>query len=176
MRLTVNGRVHDVAAPLPLSLLELLRERFALTGTKYVCGHGECGACTVQLDGELVYSCLTLAEACDGASVLTVEGLAAHGGSSGSGAPALAPLQRAFVAKDAAQCGYCTPGQLLAAHALLTRNPRPTDDEIRDAMSGNLCRCGTYPKILEAIRAVADGEFGAAPEAGSAEAGGTHAA
>jgi aerobic-type carbon monoxide dehydrogenase small subunit (CoxS/CutS family) len=176
MRLTVNGRVHEMAAPLPLSLLELLRDRLALTGTKYVCGHGECGACTVQLDGELVYSCLTLAESCDGASVLTVEGLAPRGATPDAGTPPLSPLQRAFIAKDAAQCGYCTPGQLMAAHALLARNPRPTEDEIREGMSGNLCRCGTYPKILAAIRAVSDGEFTEKPEAGSAEAGGVHAA
>ncbi len=166
MRLTVNGRVHTLDSALPLSLLELLRDRLALTGTKFVCGRGECGACTVQLDGETVYSCLTLAEACDGANVLTVEGLA-----SGGGEPSLSPLQRAFIAKDAAQCGFCTPGQLMAAHTLLARNPHPTDDEIRSGMSGNLCRCGTYPKILAAVRAVADGEF-----AGSAEAGSVNAA
>jgi len=156
IELNVNGRVHELDPGPALSLLELLRDRLALTGTKFVCGRGECGACTVQLDGEIVYSCLTLAAACDGASVLTVEGLAAKGER-----PALAPIQRAFIAKDAAQCGFCTPGQLMAAHALLARNAHPTDDEIREAMSGNLCRCGTYPKILAAIRAVAGGEFSA---------------
>jgi xanthine dehydrogenase YagT iron-sulfur-binding subunit len=165
MRLTVNGRVHDLDPAPALTLLELLRERLALTGTKLVCDRGECGACTIQLDGETVYSCLTLAEACDGASILTVEGLASAGNT-----PALAPLQRAFIAKDAAQCGFCTPGQLVAAHALLARTPHPTDDEIRAGMSGNLCRCGTYPKILAAIRAVANGEFAAAPESGGANA------
>jgi aerobic-type carbon monoxide dehydrogenase small subunit (CoxS/CutS family) len=112
-----------------------------------------------------VYSCLTLAEACDGATVLTVEGLA-----SGGGEPSLSPIQRAFIAKDAAQCGFCTPGQLMAAHTLLARNPHPTDDEIRSGMSGNLCRCGTYPKILAAVRAVADGEFAGSAEAGSVDA------
>jgi xanthine dehydrogenase YagT iron-sulfur-binding subunit len=165
MRLTVNGRVHDLDPAPALTLLDLLRDRLTLTGTKLVCDRGECGACTVQLDGEIVYSCLTLADACDGASVLTVEGLA-----TGGAEPSLAPLQRAFIAKDAAQCGFCTPGQLVAAHALLARNAHPSDVEIRAAMSGNLCRCGTYPKILSAIRAVADGEFGAKTEAGSSYA------
>ena len=163
MRLTVNGRVHELDAGPAVTLLDVLRDRLSLTGTKLVCDRGECGACTVQLDGEIVYSCLTIAEACDGAKILTVEGLAPGG----AGA-VLSPLQRAFIEKDAAQCGFCTPGQLIAAHTLLTNNPHPTDDEIRAGMSGNLCRCGTYPKILAAIRAVADG---AMPDAGSAEAG-----
>jgi xanthine dehydrogenase YagT iron-sulfur-binding subunit len=165
MRLTVNGRVHDLSPAPAVTLLELLRDRLSLTGTKLVCDRGECGACTVQLDGEIVYSCLTLAEACDGSTVLTVEGLAPGGRDA-----TLAPLQRAFIAKDAAQCGFCTPGQLIAAHTLLSNNPAPTDDQIRSAMSGNLCRCGTYPKILAAIRAVADGEFALTPESGSAHA------
>ncbi len=169
MRLTVNGRVHDLDPAPSLTLLELLRDRLSLTGTKLVCDRGECGACTVQLDGEIVYSCLTLAEACDGANVLTVEGLA-----SGGDEPSLSPLQRAFIAKDAAQCGFCTPGQLVAAHSLLARNPRPTVDEIRQGMSGNLCRCGTYPKILAAIRAVANGEF-AEDRRPKTEARGAHA-
>ncbi|HEY2850567.1 MAG TPA: (2Fe-2S)-binding protein [Gemmatimonadaceae bacterium] len=151
MRLTVNGRVHELDPAPALTLLELLRDRLALTGTKLVCDRGECGACTVQLDGEIVYSCLTLAAACDGARVMTVEGLAAGGADA-----TLSQLQRAFIEKDAAQCGFCTPGQLVAAHTLLASNPHPTDDEIRAGMSGNLCRCGTYPKILAAIRAVAD--------------------
>ena len=151
MRLNVNGRAHDVAAAAAASLLEVLRDRLALTGTKVACARGECGVCSVLLDGELAYSCLTLAHACEGAAVTTVEGLAAPG--------ALSPLQCAFIALDAAQCGFCTPGQLVAAHALLEQRPHPSDDEIREAMSGNLCRCGTYPKILAAIRAVADGKF-----------------
>src|SRR5471032_2246110 len=104
MRLTVNGRVHDLDPAPALTLLELLRDRLSLTGTKLVCDSGECGACTVQLDGEIVYSCLTLAAACEGAEVLTVEGLA-----TGGAEPALSSLQRAFIAKDAAQCGFCTP-------------------------------------------------------------------
>ena len=156
MRLTVNGRVHELEPAPAVTLLELLRDRLSLTGTKLVCDRGECGACTVQLDGEIVYACLTLAAACEGSSVLTVEGLSQPHDQS-----ALAPIQRAFIAKDAAQCGFCTPGQLVAAHDLLQRVPNPTDDEIRSEMSGNLCRCGTYPKIFAAIRAVANGEFSA---------------
>jgi aerobic-type carbon monoxide dehydrogenase small subunit (CoxS/CutS family) len=151
MRLTLNGRPHDVDVPAAATLLELLRDRASLTGTKLVCDRGECGACTVLLDGKIVYSCLTLAAACEGANVVTIEGLSPPG--------TLAPLQRAFIAHDAAQCGFCTPGQLIAAHALLGHTPHPSDDEIREAMSGNLCRCGTYPKIASAIRAVANGEF-----------------
>jgi xanthine dehydrogenase YagT iron-sulfur-binding subunit len=165
MRLTVNGRVHDLDPAPSLTLLDLLRDKLSLTGTKLVCDRGECGACTVQLDGEIVYSCLTLAEACEGANVVTVEGLATGGSS-----PELTPLQRAFIAKDAAQCGFCTPGQLIAAHTLLAKNPRPSSDEVRAGMSGNLCRCGTYPKILEAILAVADGEFEQKTEDGGAHA------
>jgi len=154
MNVTVNGRVYDVAAPESATLLDLLRDQLSLTGTKLVCDRGECGACTVLLDGRTAYSCLTLAAACAGASIVTVEGLALPGGE-------LAPLQRAFIAHDAAQCGFCTPGQLVAAHDLLARVPNPSDDEIRDAMTGNLCRCGTYPKIASAIRAVSRGDFAA---------------
>ncbi|MGH7654752.1 MAG: (2Fe-2S)-binding protein [Gemmatimonadaceae bacterium] len=173
MHLTVNDRAHDLDPAPAVTLLELLRDRLSLSGTKLVCDRGECGACTVQLDGEIVYSCLTLAAACDGASVVTVEGLASRGADS-----SLSALQQAFIAKDAAQCGFCTPGQLIAATTLLAHNPHPTDDEIRAGMSGNLCRCGTYPKILAAIRAVADGTTPEArkPEAPKPEAGETSAA
>jgi aerobic-type carbon monoxide dehydrogenase small subunit (CoxS/CutS family) len=151
MDLTVNGRAYDVRPAPGERLLNLLRDQLHLTGAKYACGHGECGTCTVLVDGRLTYSCITLAEACAGASVTTVEGLA-------DGA-ALSALQRAFVAHDAAQCGYCTPGQLVAATHLLAKNPAPDEQAIRTGMSGNLCRCGTYPKILSAIQAVARGEF-----------------
>jgi aerobic-type carbon monoxide dehydrogenase small subunit (CoxS/CutS family) len=149
MRLTVNGTSHDIAPEGHETLLALLRERLHLTGAKLVCGRGECGACTVLLDdaeggGAVpVYSCLTLASACAGCAVRTVEGLA-HAG-------ALHPLQEAFIEHDALQCGFCTPGQLLAAAALLAAHPEPTEDEVRRAMSGNLCRCGTYPRIVAAV-------------------------
>ena len=135
MRLTVNGRVHDLDPAGAFTLLELLRGRLALTGTKIACGHGECGACTVQLDGEVVYSCLTLAAACDGANVVTVEGLAS-GLAPGGSEPSLSPLQRAFIEKDAAQCGFCTPGQLVAAHTLLELLRG------RLALSGTKIACG----------------------------------
>lgn len=147
----VNGRVHDVLPTPGERLLNVLRDQLYLTGAKYGCGHGECGTCTVLVDGRLTYSCITLAESCDGSSVTTVEGLA-------DGAT-LSALQRAFVAHDAAQCGYCTPGQLVAATHLLAQNAAPDEAAIRTGMSGNLCRCGTYPKILSAIAAVARGEF-----------------
>lgn len=150
MLLRVNGKEHDVS-PSPIeSLAETLRERLHLTGTKVSCGRGECGSCTVLLDGRTVYSCLTITNACEGASVTTIEGLAAPG--------ALHPMQRAFIDHDAVQCGFCTPGQVLAAVALLAETPLPDESQIRRAMSGNLCRCGTYPRILAAIRSVASHE------------------
>jgi aerobic-type carbon monoxide dehydrogenase small subunit (CoxS/CutS family) len=149
MRLIVNGAAHDVIAPAHETLLVTLRERLGLTGTKLVCGRGECGACTVLLDGRAVYSCLTLTAGCAETQVTTIEGV---------GNPdALHPLQRAFIEHDALQCGFCTPGQLLAAIALLDSNPNPTEAEVRRGMSGNLCRCGTYPKIVRAVLSVADG-------------------
>lgn len=158
MRITVNGRPHELGVAPASTLLELLRDQLALTGTKLVCDRGECGACTVVLNGAIVYSCLTLAAGCDDATVTTVEGLAAAG-TQRADQGTLAPLQKAFIAYDAAQCGFCTPGQLIAAHALLAQTPSPSDDQILEAMSGNLCRCGTYPNIRTAIRAVASGEF-----------------
>ena len=151
MQLTVNGRSCDVHPEPGERLLAVLREQLFLTGAKYGCGHGECGTCTVLVNGRLAYSCITLAEACEGANVTTVEGLA--------GGTTLSALQRAFIAHDATQCGYCTPGQLVAAAHLLAANADPDEEAVRTAMSGNLCRCGTYPKITAAIRAVARGEF-----------------
>ena len=147
MHATINDR--PVAADLKgeVTLLAFLRNVLGLNGTKRACSRGECGACTVLLDGEPVYSCVTLANACDGRSVRTIEGLGT------TDAPHA--LQEAFVIEDAIQCGFCTPGQLMAAAALLSRNDDPSDEEVVDALSGNLCRCGTYPKIVRAVRRAA---------------------
>ena len=149
MRLIVNGAAHEVTAPAHETLLVTLRERLELTGTKLVCGRGECGACTVLLDGRSVYSCLTLSAACENRQITTNEGI-------GSG-DELHPLQQAFIDHDALQCGFCTPGQILAGIALLEKNPKPTEADVRRGMSGNLCRCGAYPKIVRAVLAAADG-------------------
>lgn len=152
MRLIVNGAEHDVAAPDHETLLSTLRERLDLSGTKLVCERGECGACTVLLDGTSVYSCLTLTAACADRSVTTIEGLARG--------DALHRLQSAFIEHDALQCGFCTPGQVLAAVALLDEIPHPTEADVRRGMSGNLCRCGTYPKIVRAVMAAAESSDG----------------
>ncbi|MFN2565462.1 MAG: (2Fe-2S)-binding protein [Gemmatimonadaceae bacterium] len=149
MQLTVNGVSRELAPAGHETLLTVLRDQFHLTGAKLVCGRGECGACTVLAEEgpsgspTPIYSCLTLAAACDGCAITTVEGLGRAGG--------LHPLQEAFIEHDALQCGFCTPGQLLAAAALLARHPEPTDAEVRRGMSGNLCRCGTYPRIVDAV-------------------------
>ena len=145
--LTVNGLRHDLVVEPRRTLLDALREDLQLTGAKPGCNLGQCGACTVLLDGEPIYSCLTLAVECAGQSITTIEGLARGG--------ELDPVQRAFAEHDALQCGFCTPGQVLAMKALFDRNPHPTDDDILRAMAGNLCRCGAYPKILAAARALA---------------------
>lgn len=147
--LRVNGERVTVQVEPHRTLLDVLRDELGLTGAKHVCGEGNCGACTVLLDGETVYACLTLAIDCEGSEVRTVEGLARDG--------ALHPVQAAFVEHDGYQCGYCTPGQVLAAVALLEQEPNPTEDEIRLAMSGNLCRCGAYQGIVAAVRSVAAG-------------------
>lgn len=138
MRLVVNGEQHVVEAPVGASLAEVLRERLGLTGTKIACNEGHCGACTVMVDGVTVLSCITLAHSVEG-EVTTIEGLREH------------PLVDAFVKADAVQCGFCTPGQVVSAAALVAANATPTEEEIRHAMAGNICRCGTYPKIEEAI-------------------------
>ena len=150
MRLIVNGASHDVTVPGHETLLVTLRERLALTGTKLVCGRGECGACTVLLDGRSAYSCLTLTAACANQRITTIEGVGRE--------DAPHPLQAAFMEHDALQCGFCTPGQILAGIALLTENPNPTEDDVRRGMSGNLCRCGAYPKILRAVLAAKTGD------------------
>jgi aerobic-type carbon monoxide dehydrogenase small subunit (CoxS/CutS family) len=147
MRFTVNGAAYDVDAPADETLITTLRERLQLTGAKLVCGRGECGACTVLLDDTAVYSCLTLTAACAGSAITTIEGVGSE--------EAPHPVQAAFIEHDALQCGFCTPGQILAAIALLREHATPTTEEIRNGMSGNLCRCGTYPKIVNAVQAAA---------------------
>ncbi len=147
IRVTVNGTLHRVTVEDRWTLVELLRDHLGLTGTKIGCDRGECGACTVLLDDKPVYSCSNLAIWADGRSVVTVEGLSRNG--------ALDPLQQAFVEHDAAQCGFCTSGQLMSAKALLAGNPHPTADEARAAMYGNLCRCANYNRYIEAVVAYA---------------------
>jgi xanthine dehydrogenase YagT iron-sulfur-binding subunit len=142
--LRVNGRVHTVLAEPRWTLLFVLRERLGLTGTKVGCERGECGACTVLLDGTPVYACTMLAVEAEGHEVTTLEGL--------MNGEELGPVQQAFLQEDAFQCGYCTPGQIVAAEGLLRANPQPTLDEIRAGMSGNLCRCGTYAHIFKAVK------------------------
>jgi len=145
--LTVNGRSREEAIDDNLLLLDYLRERRGLTGTKRGCDGGECGACTVLVDGAPRLACITLAASCQGRAIETIEFQNTEGN--------LSKLQRAFHEKLGAQCGYCTPGMVMAAEALLRRRPRPSDAEIREALSGNLCRCTGYVKILEAVRAAA---------------------
>ena len=142
--LTVNGEYEQVDVPSQLTLLQMLREKLALTGTKNGCMAGECGACTVLLDGEPVNSCMVLAVECEGKSVLTVEGLAKDG--------VLDPVQQTIIDHGGVQCGFCTPGILISARALLDRNPNPAEDEIREALVGNLCRCTGYLRIVEAVQ------------------------
>jgi xanthine dehydrogenase YagT iron-sulfur-binding subunit len=171
LHLQINGEVHDVVIDIRATLLDLLRERLHLTGTKKGCDHGLCGACTVSVDGERVVSCLTLAASIDGSDVLTIEGIGSEDG--------LHRLQQAFVDCDGFQCGYCTPGQISSAHAMLaefqrgdlsmatfdgtreevrTGCPRLTPEEIRERMAGNICRCGAYSNIVDAIEMAAEGQ------------------
>jgi xanthine dehydrogenase YagT iron-sulfur-binding subunit len=144
VRLHVNGREHQLSLDPRVTLLDALREQLPLTGTKKGCDHGECGACTVLVDGRRVYSCLTLAVVASGAKVTTIEGLA--------DGDRLHPVQEAFIEHDAFQCGYCTSGQICSAVGLLSEGHAKTDDEVRELMSGNICRCGAYPNIVAAIQ------------------------
>jgi xanthine dehydrogenase YagT iron-sulfur-binding subunit len=150
--LRVNGLAQRLQVDARVTLLDALRDRLGLTGTKKGCDQGACGACTVLVDGKRVLSCLTLAAQCEGREVLTIEGLSRDG--------AHHPLQEAFIRHDAFQCGYCTPGQIVSAVALLAEGRTGSDEDIREFMSGNLCRCGAYPNIVAAIREVA-GQGGA---------------
>ena len=154
--LTVNGRAHTLDAPPLRRLLDVLREDLGLTGTKEGCGEGECGACTVLVDGEAVDACLVPICQCDGVDVLTVEGLADPEGH-------LHPLQDLFVSEGGTQCGICTPGMLLAAKSLLDGNQDPTPDEVRVGIAGNLCRCTGYEKVIDAVLAAARSMRGAQP-------------
>jgi xanthine dehydrogenase YagT iron-sulfur-binding subunit len=148
VRLRVNGTVREIDLEPRVTLLDALRERLGLTGTKKGCDQGACGACTVLADGKRVLSCLTLAVACEGRGITTIEGLGDGGD--------LHPVQRAFIARDAFQCGFCTPGQIMSAVALLAEGRAGSDAEIREFMSGNICRCGAYPNIVAAIRDAAE--------------------
>ncbi|HLE30347.1 MAG TPA: (2Fe-2S)-binding protein [Anaerolineales bacterium] len=154
--ITINGVTDRVDVPSHMTLLQMLREKLALTGTKNGCAAGECGACTVLWNGEPVNSCMVLAVECDGAQIITVEGLAHD--------HQLDPIQEAIIAAGGVQCGFCIPGMLISARALLDRNPDPSDYEIRDALVGNLCRCTGYLRLIEAVKEAARrGEAEAAP-------------
>ncbi len=147
INLTINGSREEVTIPSNMTLMRMLREALSLTGTKNGCAAGECGACTVILNGEPVNSCLVLAVECDGAIVQTVEGLVQDG--------KLAPVQAALIQEGGVQCGFCTPGVLISSMALLERNPDPDDFEIREALVGNLCRCTGYSRIVESVKVAA---------------------
>ncbi len=146
LSMSVNNETIEVAVEASASLLEVLRNELGYAGVKEGCSEGACGACTVLMDGQPVRSCLTLALEADGTSITTIEGLASGG--------QLHPMQQAFVDRGAVQCGFCTPGMILSAQALLDHNPNPTDDEIKNALAGNFCRCTGYTKILDAVRSL----------------------
>ena len=153
LQLNINGEAQAVQAALPDTLLTVLRERLGLTAAKRGCNQGVCGACTVSIDGRPMRACLSLAQACEGAAVRTLEGLADE--------PRLQALQQAFAACGAFQCGFCTPGMLVAAEALLAANPRPDEAAVRQALSGNLCRCTGYVKFVQAVQQAAASLAGA---------------
>ncbi|MEM4724794.1 MAG: (2Fe-2S)-binding protein [Candidatus Hadarchaeum sp.] len=143
IRLNVNGKDYEVEVKPHWTLLQVIRDQLGLTGTKYGCGTGECGACTVLIDGKPMTSCLVLAASAEGRKIVTIEGISSDG--------KLHPIQEAFIEEGAIQCGYCTPGMILTAKALLEKNPHPTEEEVRRAIDGNLCRCTGYVKIVKAI-------------------------
>jgi len=144
IELTINGSAYDVVISPQDLLIDVLRQKLDLTGTKKGCGQGDCGTCTVLIDGRRALACLTLAIACEGRRILTIEGMEKRG--------VLHPIQQAFIDKGAVQCGYCTPGMVMSAKALLDENPAPTEHEIKLGISGNLCRCTGYVKIVDAVR------------------------
>ncbi len=150
--LSINGRLHRLLVEPRWTLLFVLRERLGITGTKAGCERGECGSCTVLIDGQARYACMTLAMEAEGTEITTIEGLLTG--------EELGPVQQAFVDHDGFQCGYCTPGQIVAAESLLRANPSPTTDEIRHGMSGNLCRCGAYVHIVNAVAGAAEAKKG----------------
>lgn len=147
VEITVNGTRYTIDVELDTPLLWVLRDTIGLTGTKYSCGIGLCGCCTIHIDGEAAQSCVTPISDVVGRQIITIEGLSLDGSH---------PLQQAWIEEQVAQCGYCQPGQIMTAAALLARNPQPSDDEIVSTMSGVLCRCGTYPRVLKAIRRAAE--------------------
>ena len=147
LKFKLNGRSLRIFVDPEMTLAELIRDKLRLTGTKIACNNGECGSCTVIVDGDAVYSCHMLALDADGKEVLTIEGLLEG--------EKLHPVQQAFIDEDGLQCGFCTPGQIMAAYALLKKNPAPTKDEILEHMSGNICRCGAYPNIINSVQTAA---------------------